>query len=179
MNPANANANGAEADSERRPYAHNSAAVATLPQSSAPFGCLRPPQVRPVPKLAEKEEKEEEDDASIPGSTYVKLMACTPLPVIPGELQCAPVWRRPVQSSHQPLPLSSSPGFELFLTALVKEEMSQMPRGLHFSALRGASLASARGKTVSGIPAFMLKTYEKNKQPGLKSGLAGDLYLQV
>lgn len=50
-----------------------------------------------------------------------------------------------------------------------------MPRGVHFSATRGASLASARGKTVAGIPAFMLTTYEKNKQPGLKSGLAGDL----
>lgn len=64
--------------------------------------------------------------------------------------------------------------FELFLTALVKEEMSQMPRGVHFMAMRGGSLASARGKTVAGIPAFMLKTYEKNKQPGLKSGLTGE-----
>lgn len=64
--------------------------------------------------------------------------------------------------------------FELFLTALVKEEMSRMPRGVHFMAMRGGSLASARGKTVAGIPAFMLKTYEKNKQPGLKSGLTGD-----
>lgn len=63
--------------------------------------------------------------------------------------------------------------FELFLTALVKEEMSRMPRGVHFMAMRGGSLASARGKTVAGIPAFMLKTYEKNKQPGLKSGLTG------
>lgn len=179
MNSANANANGAEADSERCPYTHNSTAVAKLPQSSAWFGCLHPPQVRPVPKLAEKEEEEEEDNASIPGSTYVKLMACTPMPVIAGELQRPPVGQTPVQSPHQPLPPSSFPGFELFLTALVKEEMSQMPRGLYFSAQRDASLASARGKTVSGIPAFMLKTYEKNKQPGLKSGLAGDICLQV
>lgn len=50
-----------------------------------------------------------------------------------------------------------------------------MPRGLHYTAMRSGNLASARGKTVAGIPAFMLKTYEKNKQPGLKSGLTGEL----
>lgn len=64
--------------------------------------------------------------------------------------------------------------FELFLTSLVKQEMSQMPRGVYFSALRGGNLRSDQGKTVAGIPSFMLKTYEKNKQPGLKPGLAGD-----
>lgn len=67
-----------------------------------------------------------------------------------------------------------SSAFELFLTSLVKQEMSQMPRGVYFSALRGGNLRSDQGKTVAGIPAFMLKTYEKNKQPGLKPGLAGD-----
>lgn len=49
-----------------------------------------------------------------------------------------------------------------------------MPRGVYFSALRGGNLRSDQGKTVAGIPSFMLKTYEKNKQPGLKPGLAGD-----
>lgn len=49
-----------------------------------------------------------------------------------------------------------------------------MPRGVYFSALRGGNLRSDQGKTVSGIPSFVLKTYEKNKQPGLKPGLAGD-----
>ncbi len=48
-----------------------------------------------------------------------------------------------------------------------------MPRGVYHSALSGGSLRSDQGKTVSGIPSFMLKTYEKNKQPGLKPGLAG------
>lgn len=52
--------------------------------------------------------------------------------------------------------------------------MSQMPRGVYFSALRGGNLRSDQGKTVAGIPSFMLKTYEKNKQPGLKHGLAGE-----
>lgn len=49
-----------------------------------------------------------------------------------------------------------------------------MPRGVYFSALRGGGLRSDQGKTLAGIPAFMLKSYEKNKQPGLKAGLAGD-----
>uniref|UniRef100_A0A669ESE4 Focadhesin n=1 Tax=Oreochromis niloticus TaxID=8128 RepID=A0A669ESE4_ORENI len=69
------------------------------------------------------------------------------------------------------------PAFELFLTSLVRQEMSQMPRGIYFSALRGGNLRSDQGKTVAGIPSFMLKTYEKNKQPGLKPGLAAGLLL--
>uniref|UniRef100_A0AAQ6IU57 DUF3730 domain-containing protein n=1 Tax=Anabas testudineus TaxID=64144 RepID=A0AAQ6IU57_ANATE len=98
-----------------------------------------------------KEREEEERDLSIPGSSYVKLMALTHISVLPG--------------------------FELFLTSLVKQEMSQMPRGVYFSALRGGNLRSDQGKTVAGIPSFMLKTYEKNKQPGLKPGLAAGLLL--
>ncbi|KAF1380319.1 hypothetical protein PFLUV_G00162410 [Perca fluviatilis] len=98
-----------------------------------------------------KEEEEEEKDLSIPASSYVKLMALTPVSVLPA--------------------------FELFLTSLVKQEMSQMPRGVYFSALRGGNLRSDQGKTMAGIPSFMLKTYEKNKQPGLKPGLAAGLLL--
>lgn len=64
--------------------------------------------------------------------------------------------------------------FELFLSSLVKQEMSQMPRGVYFSAMRVGNFRSDQGKTVAGIPSFMLKTFEKNKQPGLKPGLAGD-----
>uniref|UniRef100_A0A3B4FQ75 Focadhesin n=1 Tax=Pundamilia nyererei TaxID=303518 RepID=A0A3B4FQ75_9CICH len=110
---------------------------------------------RPPAKLPEneedeqsKEKEEEEKDLSVPGSSYVKLMTLTTSSVLPA--------------------------FELFLTSLVRQEMSQMPRGIYFSALRGGNLRSDRGKTVAGIPSFMLKTYEKNKQPGLKPGLAGD-----
>ena len=73
--------------------------------------------------------------------------------------------------SHAPFLRSA---FELFLTSLVKQEMSQMPRGVYFSALRGGNLRSDQGKTVALVPSFMLKTYEKNKQPGLKPGLAGE-----
>ncbi|KAF3836782.1 hypothetical protein F7725_004246 [Dissostichus mawsoni] len=65
----------------------------------------------------------------------------------------------------------------IFLTSLVKQEMSQMPRGVYFSALRGGNLRSDQGKTMAGVPSFMLKTYEKNKQPGLKPGLAAGLLL--
>ncbi|XP_056883084.1 focadhesin [Takifugu flavidus] len=128
-------------------------ALAAFPQELHTINHL-PEAVRPLPNLSEHGEDEqemEEPDLSIAGPTYMRLMEHTPPPVLPA--------------------------FELFLTALVKEEMSQMPRGVHFMAMRGGSLASARGKTVAGIPAFMLKTYEKNKQPGLKSGLTAGLLL--
>ena len=52
--------------------------------------------------------------------------------------------------------------------------MVVMPRGVYHSALRGVNLRSDQGKTVAGIPGFMLKAYEKNRQPGLKPGLAGE-----
>ncbi|XP_044197607.1 focadhesin [Thunnus albacares] len=119
---------------------------------------LLPEAARPAIKLPEQEEdeqgnetEEEEKDLSVPGSSYVKLLALTPLAVLQA--------------------------FDLFLTSLVKQEMSQMPRGVYFSALRGGNLRSDQGKTVAGIPSFMLKTYEKNKQPGLKPGLAAGLLL--
>ncbi|XP_037537542.1 focadhesin [Nematolebias whitei] len=117
-----------------------------------------PETARPAVKMCgseedddEKENEEEEKDLSVPGSSYVKLMALTSISVLPA--------------------------FELLLTSLVKQEMSQMPRGVYFSALRGGALRSDQGKTVAGIPTFMLKTYEKNKQPGLKPGLAAGLLL--
>lgn len=59
-----------------------------------------------------------------------------------------------------------------FFTSLVKQEMVNMPRGVYHSALKGGT-RSDQGKTVAGIPNFILKMYETNKQPGLKPGLAG------
>uniref|UniRef100_A0A3B3ZXC9 Uncharacterized protein n=1 Tax=Periophthalmus magnuspinnatus TaxID=409849 RepID=A0A3B3ZXC9_9GOBI len=110
-------------------------------------------EVRPVTKQHEsgedeegKDKDEEEKDLSVPGSSYVKLLSLTPASVLP---------------------------FQVFLTSLVKQEMEVMPRGVYFSALRQGGLRSDQGKTVAGIPSFMFKTYEKNKQPGLKPGLAG------
>uniref|UniRef100_A0AAR2K2A9 DUF3730 domain-containing protein n=1 Tax=Pygocentrus nattereri TaxID=42514 RepID=A0AAR2K2A9_PYGNA len=85
------------------------------------------------------------------------------------ELHCSLIW-----FYFNPKP---SAALETFLTALVRQEMTQMPRGVYHLALRGANLRSDQGKTVAGIPAFMLKTYEKNKQPGLKPGLAAGLLL--
>ncbi|XP_042615559.1 focadhesin isoform X2 [Cyprinus carpio] len=116
-----------------------------------------PEQARPPPKQPEEEDegKENEDDkdedVSVPGTSYVKLVCLTPRSVLPA--------------------------LETFLTALVRQEMNQMPRGVYHSALIGGNLRSDQGKTVSGIPSFMLKTYEKNKQPGLKPGLAAGLLL--
>ncbi|KAL0970352.1 hypothetical protein UPYG_G00240840 [Umbra pygmaea] len=115
-----------------------------------------PEEARPVSKLPEVEEEEqeteaEEKDLSVPGPSYVKLLYLT----------------------HH----SALPAFELFLASLVRQEMSKMPRGVYHSALKVGGLRSDQGKTVAGIPGFMLKTYEKNKQPGLKPGLAAGLLL--
>ncbi|KAJ8397874.1 hypothetical protein AAFF_G00435630 [Aldrovandia affinis] len=115
-----------------------------------------PEQARPPVKVPEEEEEQakegaEEEDLSIPGSSYIKLLGLTPSAVLPG--------------------------LQGFLTSLVRQEMVAMPRGVYHSALRGGNLRSDQGKTVAGVPGFMLKTYEKNKQPGLKPGLAAGLLL--
>ncbi|CAI5682283.1 unnamed protein product [Oreochromis niloticus] len=132
-------------------------ALANFPETDHTINHL-PEAARPPAKLPEneedeqsKEKEEDEKDLSVPGLSYVKLMTLTTSSVLPA--------------------------FELFLTSLVRQEMSQMPRGIYFSALRGGNLRSDQGKTVAGIPSFMLKTYEKNKQPGLKPGLAAGLLL--
>ncbi|KAM9833274.1 focadhesin isoform 2-T2 [Syngnathus typhle] len=133
-------------------------ALADFPEASHTINHL-PEAARPVapPPPEQKDEdeeqagKDEEGDLSVTGSSYVKLLTLTPSPALPA--------------------------LEHFLTSLVKQEMSQMPRGVYFSALRGGSSRSDQGKTLAGIPAFMLKSYEKNKQPGLKAGLAAGLLL--
>ncbi|KAJ7335439.1 hypothetical protein JRQ81_013380 [Phrynocephalus forsythii] len=96
-------------------------------------------------------EEEEEVDLSVPGASYIKLLLLTPPPVLPA--------------------------FEEFATSLVKQEMVSMPRGIYHSAVRGIAIRSDQGKTVSGVPNFMLKMYERNKQPGLKPGLAAGMLL--
>lgn len=52
-----------------------------------------------------------------------------------------------------------------------------MPRGVYHSALRGGATRTDQGKTVAGVPNFLLKMYERNKQPGMTPGLAGRLFL--
>uniref|UniRef100_A0A6J0TC71 Focadhesin isoform X1 n=2 Tax=Pogona vitticeps TaxID=103695 RepID=A0A6J0TC71_9SAUR len=94
---------------------------------------------------------EEEVDLSVPGASYIKLLLLTSPPVLPA--------------------------FEEFTTSLLKQEMVNMPRGIYHSALRGSAIRSDQGKTVSGVPNFMLKMYERNKQPGLKPGLAAGMLL--
>ncbi|XP_060093204.1 focadhesin [Heteronotia binoei] len=99
----------------------------------------------------QEEEEEKEVDLSVPGSSYIKLLLLTPPPVLPA--------------------------FEEFAASLVKQEMASMPRGIYHSALRGSAVRSDQGKTVSGVPSFMIKMYERNKQPGLKPGLAAGMLL--
>uniref|UniRef100_F7BM63 Focadhesin n=1 Tax=Monodelphis domestica TaxID=13616 RepID=F7BM63_MONDO len=115
-----------------------------------------PEEVRPEIDLPEEldgneEEEEKEPDLSVPGSSYIKLLSVT-----------------------SPSVLSA---LEEFFVSLVKQEMVNMPRGIYHSALRGGASRSDQGKTIAGIPNFMLKMYEKNKQPGLKSGLAAGMLL--
>uniref|UniRef100_A0A452QZX5 Focadhesin n=1 Tax=Ursus americanus TaxID=9643 RepID=A0A452QZX5_URSAM len=106
----------------------------------------------PTPNELDEDEDDEGDekdlDLSIPGSCYLKLLSLT-----------------------APLVL---PALEEFFTSLVKQEMVNMPRGVYHSALKGG-VRSDQGKTVAGIPNFILKMYETNKQPGLKPGLAGGM----
>ncbi|XP_044516611.1 focadhesin isoform X2 [Gracilinanus agilis] len=115
-----------------------------------------PEEVRPEIDLPEEldgneEEEEKEPDLSVPGSSYIKLLSVTSPSVFPA--------------------------LEEFFVSLVKQEMVNMPRGIYHSALRGGASRSDQGKTIAGIPNFMLKMYEKNKQPGLKSGLAAGMLL--
>ncbi|XP_076829762.1 focadhesin [Brachyhypopomus gauderio] len=126
-------------------FPESSHSVLHLPQQA------RPERKEPDPQDDEDKENEQDEDLTVPGASYVKLVGLTPRPVLPA--------------------------LETFLTALVRQEMNQMPRGVYHSAMRGGNLRSDQGKTIAGIPSFMLKTYEKNKQPGLKPGLAAGLLL--
>lgn len=116
-----------------------------------------PEQARPERKTVDDEmemnevEDEQKEDLSVPGTSYIRLLS-----------MMSPAVRT---------------AFEEFLTSLVKQEMAKMPRGIYHSALRSGAVRSDQGKTVSGIPSFMLKMYEKNKQPGLKPGLAAGMLL--
>ncbi|XP_074851078.1 focadhesin [Carettochelys insculpta] len=109
------------------------------------------PELGPSEDMDTDEEKEKEVDLSVPGSSYIKLLSLT----LPSVL----------------------PAFEEFVASLVKQEMANMPRGVYHSALRGGTMRSDQGKTVAGIPNFMLKMYERNRQPGLKPGLAAGMLL--
>ncbi|KAF1573357.1 UNVERIFIED_CONTAM: Focadhesin, partial [Eudyptes pachyrhynchus] len=116
-----------------------------------------PEQARPEVDLLEEagmnedEEEEKEMDLFVPGSSYIKLLSLTPASVLGA--------------------------FEEFAASLVKQEMTNMPRGVYHSALRGGTTRSDQGKTVAGVPNFLLKMYERNKQPGMTPGLAAGMLL--
>ncbi|XP_060221806.1 focadhesin isoform X2 [Meriones unguiculatus] len=107
-----------------------------------------PEKIRPEMPIPDEMDEEESVDLSIPGSCYLRLLTITAPSVLPA--------------------------LEEFFTSLVKQEMVNMPRGIYHSALKGG-IRSDQGKTVAGIPNFILKMYETNKQPGLKPGLAGGM----
>ncbi|XP_063176003.1 focadhesin [Chroicocephalus ridibundus] len=115
-----------------------------------------PEQARPeVDPLEEADMNEDEEDKEVdlfvPGSSYIKLLSLTPPSVLGA--------------------------FEEFAASLVKQEMTNMPRGVYHSALRGGTTHSDQGKTVAGVPNFLLKMYERNKQPGMTPGLAAGMLL--
>ncbi|NXB09746.1 FOCAD protein, partial [Cnemophilus loriae] len=115
-----------------------------------------PGQARPeVDSLEEIDMNEDEEDQEanlfVPGSSYIKLLSLTPAAVLGA--------------------------FEEFATSLVKQEMTNMPRAVYHSALRGGTTRSDQGKTVAGVPNFLLKMYERNKQPGMTPGLAAGMLL--
>ncbi|XP_017661540.1 PREDICTED: focadhesin [Lepidothrix coronata] len=115
-----------------------------------------PEQARPegyLLKETDMNEDEEEQEANlfVPGSSYIKLLSLTPTSVLGA--------------------------FEEFATSLVKQEMTNMPRGVYHSALRGGTTCSDQGKTVAGVPNFLLKMYERNRQPGMTPGLAAGMLL--
>lgn len=107
-----------------------------------------PEKIRPEVPVPDELDEEESVDLSIPGPCYLRLLTITAPSVLPA--------------------------LEEFFTSLVKQEMVNMPRGIYHSALKGG-IRSDQGKTVAGIPSFILKMYETNKQPGLKPGLAGGM----
>ncbi|KAM8984667.1 focadhesin isoform 1-T3 [Ara ararauna] len=108
-----------------------------------------PEQARPEVSTLEEADMDEEEDLFVPGSSYIKLLLLTPAYVLGA--------------------------FEEFATSLVKQEMTNMPRGIYHSALRGGTTRSDQGKTMAGVPNFLLKMYEKNKQPGMTPGLAAGM----
>ncbi|XP_041255029.1 focadhesin isoform X2 [Onychostruthus taczanowskii] len=115
-----------------------------------------PGQARPeVDSLEEIDMNEDDEDQEanlfVPGSSYIKLLSLTPAAVLGA--------------------------FEEFATSLVKQEMTNMPRAVYHSALRGGTTRSDQGKTVAGVPNFLLKMYERNKQPGMTPGLAAGMLL--
>ncbi|KAM9262979.1 focadhesin isoform 1-T2 [Morus bassanus] len=111
------------------------------------------PEVDPVEEadMNEDEEEEKEVDLFVPGSSYIKLLSLTPASVLGA--------------------------FEEFAASLVKQEMTNMPRGVYHSALREGTARSDQGKTMAGVPNFLLKMYERNKQPGMTPGLAAGMLL--
>ncbi|XP_007950736.1 focadhesin [Orycteropus afer afer] len=114
-----------------------------------------PEKIRPEIPVSDELDEDKDDegdekevDLSVPGSCYLELLSLTAPSVLPA--------------------------LEEFFTSLVKQEMVNMPRGIYHTALKGG-IHSDQGKTVAGIPNFMLKMYETNRQPGLKPGLAGGM----
>uniref|UniRef100_UPI00358E3842 focadhesin-like n=1 Tax=Myxine glutinosa TaxID=7769 RepID=UPI00358E3842 len=100
------------------------------------------------PEVGDEQIEAMEVERVVPGGMYIRLLLLTPTNVLPA--------------------------FEKFMSVLMESEINDMPRGVFQLALRRAA-SEVRGHALSGVPSFMLHTYEKNRQPGLNQGLAGGL----
>uniref|UniRef100_A0A8C4NKW5 Focadhesin n=1 Tax=Eptatretus burgeri TaxID=7764 RepID=A0A8C4NKW5_EPTBU len=100
------------------------------------------------PEGRDEQNESVEIERVVPGGMYIHLLLLTPTDVLPA--------------------------FEKFMLVLMKTEIDDMPRGVFQLALRHAA-SQVRGHALSGVPSFMLHTYEKNRQPGLNQGLAAGL----
>ncbi|XP_022105848.1 focadhesin-like [Acanthaster planci] len=96
-------------------------------------------------KMRTKEEEDEEEGEAIPPSCYIKLL----------------------MSIHEEV----LPAYQLFLSSLLVEEVKNLPRGVHKSAIQRQQTVN-RGKTLDNVPSLLLNRFERIKQPGLKPGLA-------
>lgn len=67
--------------------------------------------------------------------------------------------------------------YEQFLNSLINQEVQNLPRGIYHSSYRKTHVGSFnQEKAISEIPPLLLTQYEGIKQPGLRPGLAGNVY---
>lgn len=123
--------------------------------ASAALGCLakydfKEFKVKHLPPSVQPEGTEEDVDLekAVPGSCFVELIVKS--------LDAA---------SH-----------ETFLSSIMKQESSDLPRDIHQRAMKSCS-NTAHPKALQELPKFMLMMYEKNRQPALKPSLAVSLLM--
>ncbi|XP_071965906.1 focadhesin-like [Antedon mediterranea] len=107
---------------------------------------------RPVVDGDDEEENEDDkdEDIDVPGCCYMQLLLHVDQDILPD--------------------------FGCFLTSMVQKEVKDLPRSIyHASDMKQSINEKSDNKAVSTISGILKNKYERNKQPGLKAGLAGGL----